>query len=113
MALGAARSLRGRGRGCPNGVAQTVPVSSALPTVRRCLCCTCLSNVCRSPPPRSRLPVWVACLIPHTGGSFTHVHLASSFPGFDSLHRGSFSLQNCFQGGVFPGRFAASTPFSF
>src|SRR5260370_30252592 len=113
MALSAARSLGSHGRGCPNGVAQTVPVSSALPTVSRCLCCTCLSNVCRSPPPRSRLPVWVASnrprrvkaaqevgrsgagalvlaltgvvhLLPHTGGSFTHIHLASSFPGFDS-----------------------------
>src|SRR6266568_5127110 len=113
MALGAARSLRRRGRGCPNGVAQTVPVSSALPTVRRCLCCTCLSNVCRSPPPRSRLPVWVASNRPrrvkaaqevgrsgagalvlaltgvvdwhhHTGGSFTHAHLAFSFLVFGS-----------------------------
>src|SRR5258708_33841810 len=26
----------------------------------------------------------------HTGGSFTYTHLASSFPGWDSCHRGSF-----------------------
>src|SRR5712692_1028893 len=111
VAFSAARSLRSRGRGCPNGVAQTVPVSSALPTVSRCLCCSCLSNVCRSPPPRSRLPVRVACLRPRrvkavqeersrcggtlvlaltgvvdlcnpTGGTFTHHHLSSFFLRF-------------------------------
>jgi hypothetical protein len=70
-------------------------------------CSSCRSNVCRSPPPRSRLPVWVARtrprrvkagprpggvwsavaglspldlaligvvdLLPHTGGTFTHL----------------------------------------
>jgi len=113
MALSAARSLGSRGSGCPNGVAQTVPGASFLPTVRRSRVPACLSNVCRSPPPRSRLPVWVAGkrprrvkaaqevgrlgagalvlaltgvvdLHPHTGGSFTYFHLASSFPRFDS-----------------------------
>ena len=111
--LSAARSLASVGSLCPNGVAQPVPVASLLPSVRLALGGSCLSNVCRSPPPRSRLPVWVAGTRPrrvkavqeewlgcggtlvlaltgvvdwhhHTGGSFTHSHLASSFPPFDS-----------------------------
>src|SRR5262249_567700 len=98
-------SLASAGRVCSNGVAQAVPDVSLLPTVRRS---QCRSNVCRSPPPRSRLPVSVAChrprrgkaarvagrlaagplvlalpgvvhLVGHTGGSFTPVHLAFSF----------------------------------
>lgn len=111
MALSTASTLASAGRGCPNGVAQTVPVSSLLPTVSRSLCCTYLSNVCRRPPPRSRLPVRVACLRPRrvkavqeerlrcggtlvlaltgvvdlchrTGGNFTHHHLSSFFLRF-------------------------------
>ncbi len=62
--LGWLTALRGpspsAGRGCPNGVAQSVPATSFLPTVSRAHCSCCRSNVCRSPPPRSRLPVWVA-----------------------------------------------------
>src|SRR6266581_629378 len=113
MALSAARVLASAVSVCSNGVAQTVPVVSDLPTVSRSLWCACLSNVCRSPPPRSRLPVWVADKRPqrvkavpeewlrswgtlvlaltavvdwhrHTGGSFTHFHLPSSFPSFGS-----------------------------
>src|SRR5438093_3194947 len=115
--LSAARSLASAGSVCPNGVAQTVPVASLLPSVSLALRGPCLSNVCRRPPPRSRLPVGVAGnrprrvkagprpaapipapsglgplvlaltgvvdLLHHTGGRFTHVHLASSFPVFD------------------------------
>jgi hypothetical protein len=44
----------------PNGVAQTVPESDLLSTVNRSLWHACLSNVCRSPRPRPRLPVRVA-----------------------------------------------------
>ena len=67
--LGWLSALRGPspvgGGVCPNGVAQSVPVASLLPTMNRSMWCACLSNVCRSPPPRSRLPVWVAALRPH------------------------------------------------
>jgi len=112
-ALSAASSLASAGSLCPNGAAQAVPVASFLPTVSPSLGGPCLSNVCRRPPPRSRLPVWVAGYTPHrvkavqevgmmrggtlvlaltgvvdwhhhTGGRFTHSHLASSFPAFDS-----------------------------
>jgi hypothetical protein len=111
--LGAAKSVVSAGSLCANGVAQAVPVASFLPTVSRSRCSSCRSNVCRSPPPRSRLPVWVAStrprrvkaaqevwrsgagalvlaltgvvdLPPHTGGSFTHAHLTISFPDFGS-----------------------------
>jgi hypothetical protein len=60
MVLSAAGFLASAVSLCSNGVAQTVPVVSDLPTVSRSLWCACLSNVCRRPPPRSRLPVWVA-----------------------------------------------------
>ena len=104
--LSAARLLDSAGSLCSNGVAQAVPDVSPLPPVSRS---HCRSNVCRSPTPRSRLPVWVpshrprrvkaaqvvGCsevgalvlaltgvvhLLPHTGGSFTSPHLACSFP---------------------------------
>src|ERR1700682_5099028 len=112
-ALSAARFFASAGSVCSNGVAQSVPVASLLPTVSPSLWCACLSNVCRRPPPRSRLPVWVADYRPqrvkavqegwlssggtlalaltavvdwhhHTGGRFTHFHLPSSFPSFGS-----------------------------
>src|SRR5712692_4747318 len=111
MALSTANTLASEGRGCLNGVAQTVPVWFFLPTMSGSLCSACLSNVCRRPPPRSRLPVRVAGLRPHqvkavqeervscggtlvlaltgvvplcnrTGGSFTHLHFSSFFPQF-------------------------------
>ena len=106
--LSAAKSVASAGSLCANGVAQAVPVASILPTVSRSRCRCCRSNVCRSPPPRSRLPVWVAStrprrvkaaqevgrsgagalvlaltgvvdLLPHTGGSFTHSHFFLPF----------------------------------
>ena len=80
-------------------------------------CSSCRSNVCRSPPPRSRLPVWVARtrprqvkagprpgdewtgvaglspldlaltgvvdLLPHTGGTFTHLAFPFLFFALD------------------------------
>jgi hypothetical protein len=50
---------------CSNGVAQTVPEAFLPPTVQRLSPSpACLSNVCRSPPPRSRLPVRVAASPP-------------------------------------------------
>ncbi len=111
MALSTASTLHSAARGCPNGAAQTVPVSSDLVSVSRSLCCPCLSNVCRRPPPRSRLPVWVAGYRPRrvkavqeerlrcagtlvlaltgvvdlgnrTGGNFTHHYLSSFFLRF-------------------------------
>jgi hypothetical protein len=112
-ALSAANSLVSAGSVCPNGVAQAVPVASFLPLVSLALWPAWLPNVCRSPPPRSRLPVGVTAnrphgvkavqeawegrggtlvlaltgvvdWLPHTGGSFTHAHLVSSFPHSDS-----------------------------
>src|SRR5437016_3478387 len=111
--LDTAKSFASAGRVCSNGVAQAVPAVSFLPTVSRSRRGPCCSNVCRSPPPRSRLPVWVTDKRPrrvkaaqelegaaagalvlaltgvvnlhhHTEGSFTHAHLFSSFPAIDS-----------------------------
>jgi hypothetical protein len=50
---------------CSNGVAQTVPETFLPPTVQRLSPSpACLSNVCRRPLPRSRLPVRVAASPP-------------------------------------------------
>ena len=92
---------------CSNGVAQAVPVASPLPTVSRSPVPAPTSAAARHRVPDSRcglLPPdhaesrprrrWggsgvgalvlaltgVVDLLPHTGGSFTHPHLASSFP---------------------------------
>src|SRR5260370_30172955 len=52
---------------CSNGVAQTVPVVSDLATMGLSRRGSCRSTVCRSPPPRSRLPVWEASTRPRRG----------------------------------------------
>src|SRR6266852_6967923 len=60
MALSAAGFLASAVSVSSNGVAQTVPVVSDLATIGLSLRGSCRSNVCRSPPPRSRLTLWEA-----------------------------------------------------